>query len=749
MRIFNRKDNEIFELLLLGDTGFGENYQEKQKQEENILEQFGYEYSLEKMKPILMSSDLVIVNLETALTNISESPFFGQKKDYAHWSHIEKAPQALVKNNISVVSLANNHSFDYGVEGYIQTLDILKKYNISVIGAGNNITEAAKPFFGKIEFESKTFKFAIISAFEIIPTYRKIYKVYADTEKSGLMPLDLDIISFQVKKLKEIDPDIFVILFPHWGDNYSWHHEDQAQKAEELLKSGIDMIMGHGSHMIQKFENLDNHLVVYSVGNFIYNFPGHYEKFKVSPYSYVAKFVVSLVNNNFDLLLRLYPIFTDNKTTNYQPRFLTDNEFDNFYSIIVNTDKQEKLVKKQDQYGSYVELPIVHSTFKSKNSSDKKIYIGMISGILKDQNFEKYISLWMHRAFVIEPELIKQGYKLFCFPPENVDLQNKIVQGYILEDGYFKKITILVPRINYDWYIGEKNLYGKNGFVPWALAQGIEIIPGTSIRKLAGDKLESSKFFSNFDNSIVPITTEFTGEIDILDKYLSFSNTIFIKPRYGSMGNGILVISLEKNSFLVNYYFEKEKTSRRFKLLSETLSFIKEKIDKDAYIIQAGIDIVHYEDSVFDVRSLMVNDGKTWHFLSEVRLSQQASDLSNVSQGGHNHNSETFLGKIFSIERASIILNKIKRISTDLAIALAKNHTNMNEIAFDFLIDKDEKIYIAEMNTKPGLIGTPQNFDNFLKMTDYEKEVYETLCLKHGEYLAKYLINKAKSKSAE
>ena len=155
-QIFYKKNNEKFEFIFAGDTSFGENYQESIKQNggESILDRLGYAYGLEKFKSMMTDADFVVINLETPITDCKHSPFEGQKA-YIHWTDKEKAPKALIDHNVSLVSLANNHTFDYGTEGYDQTLSILEEHNLPVIGCGNNILEASKPFICEINFENQ------------------------------------------------------------------------------------------------------------------------------------------------------------------------------------------------------------------------------------------------------------------------------------------------------------------------------------------------------------------------------------------------------------------------------------------------------------------------------------------------------------------------------------------------------------------------------------------------------------------
>ena len=79
------------------------------------------------------------------------------------------------------------------------------------------------------------------------------------------MPLDVNYIADQVKKIKILDPDAFVILFPHWGNNYQWYDEAQISLSDSLFLCGVDLIIGHGSHMMQEFEKRNKKLVLYTL----------------------------------------------------------------------------------------------------------------------------------------------------------------------------------------------------------------------------------------------------------------------------------------------------------------------------------------------------------------------------------------------------------------------------------------------------------------------------------------------------
>ena len=739
-KVFYKKPNEKFKFLFTGDTSFGENYQEKIKQNggTSILERFGYEYGLEKLKPIMKDADFVVMNLETPITDCKKSPFEGQK-DYLHWAEKEKTLKTLIDHNVSLVSLANNHTFDYGTIGYDQTLAALKEYELPAIGAGNDINQAIQPFTCEINFENTKITIAIIAAFEDLSFYRSKYKVYATPEKSGLMPLDIDKIADQIRKIKTLDPNTFVILFPHWGSNYQWCNQTQRSLSDSLFSCGIDLIIGHGAHMMQEFERRKTNLVLYSIGNFMFHSPGRYKIMEAPPYSSVASLEIQITNNLPDIQLKLHPIVSDNKLTNYQPRFVNKEELDDLNKVLLQkkimSDSESFLKEKQDKFGYYFQIPALQT-----NPIEQK-WIGMLYHDYHDTKIKNgEFNIILYRASVLTPELAKHDYKLICYLPANVNKKEKTVTGYVLEDNKFKYVCTPIPKVNYDFYIGPDKLNIHNDFLLWAKPQGYKIYPTKAIKRIAGDKMLTAEVLSQFDSSVIPYTEIFNSSIDQIQRYLSKHPVTFIKPRYGAMGNKILVVKFENNSFTVEYYINRQKQITSLFTLPECISHINKLVNNEKYIIQEAIDVARHEGSVFDIRALVFNVGQEWCFLSEVRISGQSNELSSIAQGGDTDIPIEFLEKIFPKKEAFRILEQIKKTTIDFTIFLStKCNEVINELAFDVIVDKSGKIYFAEINVKPGVAG-PAHYNTIANMTDHEKNLYKKISLKHGYFLAKSLM---------
>ncbi|WP_165367611.1 CapA family protein, partial [Phytoactinopolyspora endophytica] len=344
----------------VGDTGFGENYQENEERRGrgNVLKDHGYTYGFERFDPLLSASDVVVANLETPLTALTTSPFEGVRR-WLHRSDPVQAPQALTSRNIGVVTLANNHTADYGQQGLLDTLHALDSNGIITVGAGLDSTAATRPFraraelaTGNSETPTETFRLRVYSAFRGGRLFRDTMNAYAGPDQPGCAPLRMTSLLRRVQQAKERRPDEFVVVCVHWRRDYQWRSDQQADVATRLTEAGADLVLGHGSHMMQEIEKLSGRWVVHGVGNFVFNSPGRYQKLGAPPYSLVTRLTVS----HRDIVLRLYPIVTDNRLVRYQPRPVTEEEFEEVATLLaarsnVPDSFREEFQREHDSYG--------------------------------------------------------------------------------------------------------------------------------------------------------------------------------------------------------------------------------------------------------------------------------------------------------------------------------------------------------------------------------------------------------------
>jgi poly-gamma-glutamate capsule biosynthesis protein CapA/YwtB (metallophosphatase superfamily) len=351
-----RGGGERFELLFVGDTDFGETYQEARERRgrENILKTRGYDAGLAGMRRLLARADLVVANLETPVTDLAE-PAAAERKAYVHKASVEHTPAHLRANNILVTSLANNHALDYGPAGLAQSLDALWAGGITCIGAGLNAAEAAEPLMVELRGDVGTKRVAIFAAYDA-PAESEARRAASEADGPQIGVLDVEALSERIRGLKAEDPGTLVVVFPHWGRNYAWRSARQRRLARSLFAAGADLILGHGAHMLQELDARDGRAVAYSLGNFLFNSPGRYARNNAPPFSLVARLTLRPGGDGWRQAIRLYPIVTDNRLTNYKPRLLRDEEFDSARHLVVERRRGARLRHGRDATGHFIRL---------------------------------------------------------------------------------------------------------------------------------------------------------------------------------------------------------------------------------------------------------------------------------------------------------------------------------------------------------------------------------------------------------
>ena len=217
--------------------------------------------------PRLASADLTVANLESSLSQ-QGSPIQGTDSFGADPVVLE----GLERAGFDVLSLANNHVGDYGLVALEQTLRRIDRSSIERVGAGFTLKDAAQPTV--VDIRGTQIGFVAFNSIGEAPA--------ATTESAGTVQLrmpprtgpfsrdDLNALTEQVRNLaKRVD---IVLVIPHWGDQYvSRPNQLQRRVSERLADAGATAVLGGHSHWVQGMEMIDDTLVAYSLGNFVFD----------------------------------------------------------------------------------------------------------------------------------------------------------------------------------------------------------------------------------------------------------------------------------------------------------------------------------------------------------------------------------------------------------------------------------------------------------------------------------------------
>lgn len=171
----------------------------------------------------------------------------------------------LEKLGTDVVSVANNHVYDYGEEALLDTLETLEQAGMPYMGAGRNLEDAMKP----VSFLANGRKITIVSATQIERS-TNYTKEATDTSAGVLKTLNPDKFIGVIQKAKAKSD--YVIAFVHWGTEGTNHYgSDQVSLGKQFIDAGADAIIGGHTHCLQGFDFYNGKPIIYSLGNFWFN----------------------------------------------------------------------------------------------------------------------------------------------------------------------------------------------------------------------------------------------------------------------------------------------------------------------------------------------------------------------------------------------------------------------------------------------------------------------------------------------
>lgn len=209
---------------------------------------------------IMNDANIMCLNNEFTYSTAG-SPLDGKAYTFrAHPSRVD----ILKDMGVDIVTLANNHIYDYGKQAFLDTLNTLNKADIKYYGAGKNLDEAKSPEYFNIQ--GKTLAYVAASRAEK-------YKMtpQATEDSPGILRCyDTELFIKTIEKAsKNAD---YVIAYVHWGTEYSFELEDvQLSTGKDYLDAGADIVIGAHPHCLQGIEYHNGKPIVYSLGNLWFN----------------------------------------------------------------------------------------------------------------------------------------------------------------------------------------------------------------------------------------------------------------------------------------------------------------------------------------------------------------------------------------------------------------------------------------------------------------------------------------------
>jgi len=240
--------DEVVTLCAAGDLSLANAVEDRMKSN-------GIHHPFTLINHVLQSGDIVFANLENVFTK-SRTLKSGQ----AHLLKCNpRGMEAVAGAGFNVLSLANNHIMDFGEDGIIDTINVMKQWKIGHVGAGRDLASARSHMI----IEKKGIRVGFLAY-----SMKGIHS--ASNEQPGAAWNNYEHISEDVSLLKKQVDHIVVSL--HAGVEFvDYPHPEHRKLCHRIAKLGVSLILGHHPHVLNGIEKVGGSLIAYSLGNFVFD----------------------------------------------------------------------------------------------------------------------------------------------------------------------------------------------------------------------------------------------------------------------------------------------------------------------------------------------------------------------------------------------------------------------------------------------------------------------------------------------
>jgi len=231
------------------------------------ISEVGPKWALEAISDLTAGADVALVNLECVVSTKGRFWDKGEHRPFLYRARPELL-DVLTEAGIDVVTVANNHTMDFGPDALLEELELLDAAGIAGAGAGKNLEAAAKPIYVQVG----DLVVAVIA-------FETQFPISAATEeKPGVFHGDmvapaLEILKKPVAEARE-HADL-VVFSPHWGDNWTERPTEKLKElAHAVIDLGVDGVLGHSAHHIHGVEVYKGKPIVYDMGSLFFDTTG-------------------------------------------------------------------------------------------------------------------------------------------------------------------------------------------------------------------------------------------------------------------------------------------------------------------------------------------------------------------------------------------------------------------------------------------------------------------------------------------
>lgn len=215
-------------------------------------------YPFDAAAPLFEGVDYAVGNLEGTFTDVGAP----MAKKYVFATDPALAA-GLAATPFRVVTLANNHATDYGIEGLARTIETLEAHGIRWFGAGRDEAEARRGLVVTAEGQPGI-------AYLGYNAFPEVH--WADGAAGGVARASVEAVREDVARMRAQPGVDFIVVTLHAGDEYRHEvNEEQRAIARAAVEAGADLVVGHHPHVLQPVEAYRDRFILYSLGNFVFD----------------------------------------------------------------------------------------------------------------------------------------------------------------------------------------------------------------------------------------------------------------------------------------------------------------------------------------------------------------------------------------------------------------------------------------------------------------------------------------------
>ena len=237
-------------LLFVGDVMLSRGVGERMRSEND------WTFPFQQIADTLAPADLTFGNLECPVSDR------GRNQHHLYSFRADpKVIEGLTRAGFDVMSIANNHIYDWGAPALLDTQQRLRDAGILPVGAGANDLEAHYP----VLIDCGGVKLAFLAYVNIDPKDST-----AAPDKPGVAWLEPDRVMADVRFARPLADIVIVAL--HWGVEYATQPQrEQVELARQMIDAGADLVVGGHPHVVQPLEEYHGRWIAYSLGNFVFD----------------------------------------------------------------------------------------------------------------------------------------------------------------------------------------------------------------------------------------------------------------------------------------------------------------------------------------------------------------------------------------------------------------------------------------------------------------------------------------------